>query len=174
MMRPFRRHVRGHESERVTFFGPFQREDPDSRSTRDDQVTGFHLGHGDGAGRGRIQGHVNGEVHFDRLHVEPLAVEADLRPEVRGRIERIRQHPVFRRGFHNAINRVFDHGPMRLDGVQDGREPWRRIGMHGDPGRGGVLSRGADVHLVDGEGAASLQNCVEHLRQDQGIDDMAF
>ena len=174
MMRPFRRHVGCHEGERVPLFRPFQREDPNAGSARDDEGTGFHFGHGNGVSRRRIHGHANGDVHFDRFHVEPVVVEADLRPEVRGRIKRIRQHAVFRGGFQGAIGGVFDNGPMRLNGVQDGRKPLRGVGMHGDRGRGCVLSRGSDLHLVDGEGSASLENRVEYLRQDERVDDMAF
>ncbi len=69
-------------------------------------------------------------------------------------VEPVGQDPVGRSRLIRTIRFALDRGAMRLNGMQDiGQQP-KGGGTHDDLGPRRILSRRADLHLFDVEGAA--------------------
>ena len=72
-----------------------------------------------------------------------------------------------------AVGRVGGHRAVRVDLGEDGFELFGRVGADLDAREAGVVLPLAELELLDVVPAAARQDRVEHLRQQQRIDDVA-
>src|SRR5689334_20827094 len=91
-----------------------------------------------------------------------------------GRVDLDGKNPVRRRHSQPAIPFTFDRRAMRLDRMDNLTEQLCGRGPYNNSGARWLLTRLADLHVLKIECAAHHQNRVQHLRQDQRIDDMAL
>ena len=72
-----------------------------------------------------------------------------------------------------AVGGVGGHGAVVVDLVEDGFELLGRVGADLDAGEAGVVLLLAELDVLDVVPAAARQDLVEHLGQQQRIDDVA-
>jgi hypothetical protein len=71
-----------------------------------------------------------------------------------------------------AVGHVGRDGAVVVDGVEDLVQPLRRVGPHLDPGEAAISLAAADADVLDDVVAAVGEDLVEHLGQDERIDDV--
>ena len=136
------------------------------------EVPGDHLAHWHATSR--LASHVDRDaaVHLLQFHFDPMPIQADFRSLIGRTVKALGkstgqvgpdQLAVLLRGGHGAV--VADLGKNRgqlLGGV----------GLHLDQGKAGVVPRLADRDLLHPEVAPRRRDQIEHLGQDQTVDDM--
>ena len=139
----------------------------------DDQVALGDVGHGNAAGR-PLRIDEDAAVHFLVLDVDPFALKADLRAVVRGRVEPLGKGAVDVRGHGDAVLLRDGDGPVVVDAVEHFPQDGGTGSVDLDAGIAGVGLALADADILDLVSRSMRQDLVEHLGQQQGIDDVAL
>ena len=140
----------------------------------DDAVAGLHRGHRHAAGRAALGVDHDAAVHLLVLDVDPLAAEPDLGAEVGGAVEALGERAVHV-GRRRCGSRPASTGtaPCGWISARIASSCSARVGAHLDAGVAGVVLPLAELQRLDVVPAAARQDLVEHLRQQQRIDDVA-
>ena len=173
-------HVGVHEHEAGPTPGRAGGEDAHAVGPDDHGVPGPEAVEGDGAHDrvrpggpvARIRVDDEDAVHLGPVRGDPAAGDPDLGDEVGRGAEPGGGHPVGRRRLRGRVAGRGRVGPLHLEQLGQGGEG----GVVGrgdlDHGAAGVGGRAPDVHVEQLVVAARLEHQVEHLGQDEGVDDV--
>ena len=149
------------------------REDAQPLPADDDAVALAHVGHGQAAGGVALRIDEDAAVHLLVFHVDPVAAEADLGAVVGRAVEALGEGAVH-------VGRRRSRSPAATTGTA----PWSwmasrisrsvsaRVGADLDAGVAGVVLPLADADVLDDVGAAAGEDLVQHLGQEQRVDDV--
>ncbi len=164
----------GHELEQVLPGGGRIGEDTQALPADDDAVALASVDHRQAAGGGALRVEDNAAVLLLVLHVHPVAAEPDLRAQVRGGVEVLGKGPIQIGGNGDAIVGGGGRGTVVVDGGEDVAQDGGAGRVDLDAGPAGIAGPPADVDVLERVGAAACQNLVEHLGQQQRVDDVTF
>ena len=114
------------------------------------------------------------QIHLGVLHLDPAAVEADLRGQVGGGVEIGREDAVGGRGLAGYVVARGQDGAEGLQGQEDGFQLALAVGMNLEAGEGGLVLGAADLDFLDVEGAAHVHDGVKGAGEGPGVDDVSF
>ena len=112
------------------------------------------------------------EIHLDFLHRHPLAVYAYLGRQVGRDVKVVRENTVRRGLLPLAVRFLLDRRAVRLDRRDDLRQPFGGLRMNDDARVGGLLAGFSDPDMGNFERPAVLEDAVQDLGQQQGVDDV--
>src|SRR5437016_1153933 len=112
------------------------------------------------------------EIHLDPLHRHPLAVHAYLGRQVGRHVEVVRKHTVRQGLLPLAVRFLLDRRAVRLDRRDDLRQPLGGLRVDDDARVGGFLTGFSDPDVGEFERPAVLEDAVQDLGQQQGVDDV--
>ena len=162
-----------HEAEERGLARPLDGKHAHPRVADHDGHAKRHMDHRHAAGHSRRRIECDAAVHLLVLHVDPAALEANLRALVGRAIEGVRKGTRDVGGNRARIFGVNRRGTM-LDQVADDRvDRLGAVGPDADPRVARVGSANADLALVDLEAAAHLQDAIEDLGQQERVDNVA-
>ena len=169
----FGRNAAAHELEGLPLGRTFLRKDPHAA------VADYELGaHRDFAHRhaaGRRPLHVDGDaaVHLLSRHFGPMAQDANFGALVRRTVKTFRKGPDDIGRHELAILLRRGHGAVIADLAQNIGQQGSAGSPHFNQGETRIRAALADRDFFDAEGSARGRNQIEHLGQDQAVDDMA-
>ena len=136
-----------------------------------DPVHGHHPDGGGGGRRGRVDD--QGAVHLRAPALDPVAPHPDPGDQVGGGVELRREHAVGRRLHQLGVGGVLPVDAVDLDVGQEGVEGRLVGGTDPDADVTLVEGGGAHLELEDLEGGAGVDDGVENLGQEEGVDHVA-
>jgi hypothetical protein len=147
------------------------REDPCALAADQNAVPQADAGHGHAAG-GTSGIDEDSAVHFLILDIDPIAADADLRAKIGAAIEAIRERAVDIGDRRDTIADMSGHGPVRVNLGQDAVQLCGRLGGNLNAGMTGVVLLFAKLKMLDMVSAAAAENGIEHLGQQQTVDNV--
>ena len=124
------------------------------------------------SGRAFFSINSNRAIHHGGLHFDLLAVKPDESLLVGCHVEVTRKNPVCRSGGKLRIRVLGDFGAVLSQAQNQFVERFARFGRHFDSGKALVRPLFADLDLANLKIRAASQNLIQHLWQDERIDDM--
>ena len=161
-------------SKRLALARSLGRENAHARMPHDDQVPAADVDHGNAAGLAAVSGHGNAAVHLLIGDFDPVPRQAHLGALVRRAVKTLGECAVHVGWFEAAILPHGGHGPMVADLLKNLRQPFGRVGLHFHQGEAGIGARLPNRDLLDAKRPAQARDHIEHLGQDQAIDDVAL
>ncbi len=161
-----------HEFEEIMPRRRFSRKDPQSLAPDDDPISLPYLGHRQATGRAPLRIKENAAVHFHVLNIDPFPIDANLGAVAGRAVEAFRKGPVHIRFGERAILGGDRCGPVVMDRVEDFLQD--RLARRPDlnAGETGVFPTLAHPDLFDLVSAAAREDFVEHLGQEQRINNV--
>ena len=133
-----------------------------------------HVGHRHAAGGRPFRVDEDAAVHLLVLDLDPLAAETHLRAVVGRAVEVLGKRPVHVGGHDVAIVRGDRGGTVVVDLAEDLLQHFGGRRPHLDAGEAGIGLALADADVLEDVRPAVRQDLVQHLGQEQRIDDVAL
>ena len=172
-LRFLRGDVAGHELEAFRASGLFFREHTQPGMADDHLIARADFAHRATSGQLLADVYHDPTVHLLIVHSDPLPAETQLGSLVCGAVKLFGKGPADVGRGQTTILGDGRHGPVVGYLGQDLIEFRSVVGADFDQGMAPIAGRLADLDLLDTKRAAVMGDAVEHLRQNQAVDDVA-
>jgi hypothetical protein len=164
----------GHETERLARRHiPLLRQHTHAVAAHDHEIAPLHFGHHDTGRDAGLRIDADGRVHFLSRDRNPFPGQPDFRVFVRRAIKAFREHPVRVHDLIVAILLVDRNRAVPGDGGQHAVEFFARRRTDRQPRDARIDPAASDFEVLDAERPAQIHDLVEHLRQQEAVDDVA-